>query len=428
MPGKHATHNPSSADHWLECGYWYHHKIDAEARGEDYNPDSDASIRGHQLHDAADHALRKILEHDAWSASIVEHEAADAIERLGYGDALSAEDLYQLVIALTGVLNLLDTLEENTETMAIYLESKVALPHEPGSHGTVDITVVTDDALVIIDYKFGAGPVPADAPQFWVYAGARAKTLPAKRRVILGVMQPRLREEVLTHETTWDAVAEFRGHVNHTVRRQVEGAVYPPASIQTCSAYCPFTDRCAGYTSLLTGAAHRVLDARKDEQIEWLVVNRSAISDGLEILAGVVKTQPERFPNWSRKEVENPAQWNPAIEMGEIAHQLRIKGVAEPYTLRSPADILKESPDLSGTVSRLILPRGTHIRLMRPTAAPNLTAEIQTRDIVAVLAQRAADKEAKAAAKAAAKQEEKAAKAADNERADGRPKATKRSK
>lgn len=404
---KHAMHNASASDYWLDCGYYYHHKKEAVANGEDYDPDNHHSIRGNQMHDVAEEAMKVLLTHDTWSAVMVESEVADQIEALGFDEALNADDADQLTIALCGVLELIDTYDAMSETpLVIGLELQVPLSHEPESQGTIDVSIEGHDFLATVDYKFGQGEVTPDASQLLIYAANRARQLKrAKRRVILGIMQPRLSHEVITRETTWSALVEFRGFVNHTVKRQVNGLVYGPSSIQTCT-YCPFRDRCAGYVQLLTNLGKRVVDARTDQQIEWLVVNKGAIEEGLDILAGAVKTESERFPDWSRKEVANALKWNPTFDPGKIAHDLRLKGLNEPYQLRTPGDVLDENPDLAGTVKKYTLERGTHVRLFRPTSAPDLKAIIQTREIADVIARR----EAAAAAKREAKEEAKAEK------------------
>ncbi len=397
---KHAIHNPSSADYWLECGHWYHHKIAAEAAKEDYNPDSDASVRGHRLHDIAEGAMRYVLgQTPDWSTALVENAVGLVIETLELDDQVPAEDFEQVVTALCAVLQLIDTLTEQAGgDIRVLLEKRVRLSHEPDSYGTVDVAIVGPDFLVVLDYKFGAVEVEADANQFWVYASNLARTIPRKKRVVLGVVQPRIREDVLTFETSWDDLVEFRGHVNHTVSRQRAGSAYAPSDISTCN-YCPFRDRCVGYTQLVTSATDTLFNIVNDGQIEWVVANRTAITEGVEILAGVVKDQVDRFPNWSRKTVDNPAKWNPAVEPGEIAHQLRLKGVVEPYTLKTPALLRDEYPDSAGVIDKFVLERGTHVRLTRPTSAPDLRAEIKTREISEANEAKAAAKAAKAEAK-----------------------------
>lgn len=380
---RHAIHNPSSADYWLHCGHWYHHKIAAEAKGENWNPDSDASRRGHLLHDIAEQAMRDVLgdtEADSWSVKLVEDAVEAAIDRLGVNESVTALDFEDLVKALCAVLQVIETISHDGE-VTVKLEQEVPLSHEPESVGTVDVQIISPRIYCVLDYKFGKGEVPEDADQFFVYASNAAVGLEPRREVWLGVVQPQLREEALIHETTWDELTEFRGHVNHTVRKQKAGAVYAPAELSTCD-WCPFKGRCVGYVSLVSGAAETLFNITNDAQIEWVVANRTAITQGVETLADVVKQNPERFPNWSRKEVENAAKWNPGVEMGEIAHQLRIKGVAEPYTLRPPGEILKEYPDLAGTVKQFVLDRGSHVRLFRPKSAPALSATIRTRELL----------------------------------------------
>lgn len=380
---RHAIHNPSSADYWLHCGHWYHHKIAAEAAGENWNPDSDASRRGHLLHDIAEHALRSILndpECESWSSVLVDNAVLASIEQLGLEEAVTDEDSEQVTKALCAVLQVIDEVSCDGE-VTVKLECEVPLSHEPESVGTVDVQIIGPRIYVVLDYKFGKGEVAEDADQFWVYASNAALGLEPRREVWLGVVQPQLRDEALIHKTDWDSLVEFRGHVNHTVRKQKAGAVYAPSDLSTCN-YCPFKDRCVGYVSLVSGAAEVLLNITNDAQIEWVVANRTAITQGVETLADVVKQSPERFPNWSRKEVENPAKWNPGVEIGEIAHQLRIKGVKEPYTLRTPADILSEYPDLAGSVKQFVLDRGTHVRLFRPKSAPDLRATIRTRELL----------------------------------------------
>lgn len=396
---KHATHNPSSAGYWLHCGYWYHHKIAAEAAGEDWSPDSDASRRGRRLHLVAEKALERLLDDEEWSVTKVANVVADVIDQHQLTEDLSEEDADQASSALIAVLTFLDALEPEHGPFEIMIEARVPLSHEPQSRGTVDVALVGPDLLAVLDYKFGAGEVEPDAEQFWVYASNLARKLTPRSKVLLGVVQPQLRDEVLYHQTTWDQLVEFRGHVNHTVRNQLAGAAYPPSELATCG-HCPFQSRCVGYAQLVTSSATVVFDSVNDAQIEWVVANRTAIVEGVEVLAGVVKEQAERFPNWSRKVVENPAKWNPGVEEGEIAHQLRLKGVREPYTLKTPAAIRDEYPDLAGVIDKFVLDRGTHVRLLRPSTAPDLRAEIKTREIREVIEAKAAAKAAKAEAKA----------------------------
>lgn len=82
-------------------------------------------------------------------------------------------------------------------SVTMYLEEKLDISgYAPGSFGSADVSLVSEQMLHIIDLKYGKGvKVPAESPQFKMYAlGVLAKFGgPKVKRIRMSVAQPRLR-------------------------------------------------------------------------------------------------------------------------------------------------------------------------------------------------------------------------------------------
>lgn len=81
--------------------------------------------------------------------------------------------------------------------VTMHLEEKLDISgYAPGSFGSADVSLVSEQMLHIIDLKYGKGvKVPAESPQFKMYAlGVLAKFGGSKvKRIRMSVAQPRLR-------------------------------------------------------------------------------------------------------------------------------------------------------------------------------------------------------------------------------------------
>lgn len=360
---KHALHNLSSANIWLDCGAYYHYKVAAEAAGEVYDTSGPAAIRGTQLHEISERALPLALKPGAIVSS--------CIEQCLNGTEVSAEDFEQMEIAIEATRDLIHAYQSPNSRTGVKPEVVVGLSHEPMSNGYVDVFAINDATMLVIDYKYGQGAVQPNSPQLLGYGANlidkvwRSDTIKHRPgRVVLAIVQPRLHREALTYETTPKALKKFQGYVEGVVERQKLGDKRGASQLGTCQ-WCPFKDRCTAYADLAMGVVSRATDAEplSPEDIEQIVRSKAAINKLVADCTEQVVNQPETYPNWTRAQVTNARSWNASLDTEQLAHELRLAGVEDPYVISTPAKLKDQYPEAAPTIDELSIDRGFHVRL-----------------------------------------------------------------
>jgi hypothetical protein len=136
-------------------------------------------------------------------------------------------------------------------------ELSVKFPNIPSAFGTTDLLLMSQNYVLMLDYKFGAAQVFAvykesDGdrlnPQLLFYmGGARAAKKFGKRKLVIGVIQPQC-EPVLTHaEITNREVDDFIEDVENAIAASLERN--PPLTRGRWCTYCRAKPACPKWTA-----------------------------------------------------------------------------------------------------------------------------------------------------------------------------------
>lgn len=364
----HALFNASSADFWMECNLWVHHKMAAEEAGIDYDRSGEAAIRGTMCHESAEEVLNAMLQDRSLSIQ-------DAVMSSQRHD-LTEVELDLVETAVWAVFELLAPFG-GADSFTIQTEVAIPLSHEPESDGHVDVLAYRPGLVVVNDHKFGEMAVSPNAHQLKIY-GANAVRMLLDRKlcaltnddtVVLAVTQPRLHAEALVRRYTVGELLAYQHHVEHVVANQsARSDRRGAASLSTCE-WCPFRNDCDHRTLLARTMFSKMKKgpvAHTTEFIEEVVRSRSAIEKIIKEMTLLVVEDKDRFPNWSRVQVSNGRAWSPIHSEAKIAAQLKKMGVKDVFTLRSPAqvrDANKSIKDVKSKIEKLTVSKGHHVRL-----------------------------------------------------------------
>lgn len=366
---KHALHNPSSSNHWMNCGIWVHLKLQAIDAGIVEEEPGPAAIRGHKLHSLAEYAMGYLL----WEDLDLTHSIDKAQKRFRKENKgskkISEEDDADLRLALEAAWGLISGSDYD-----VMLELEVPLSHEPGSHGYVDLAAYSkeEDLLLILDYKFGQMAVSPNASQLRIYA---ANTLALIRdggaditgdtRVKLAVVQPALHAEATVREYRAVNLLKYQAHVEAVVTAQMAKADTRGADNLSVCDWCDFKDQCDHRVRLL---GELVSDLETPGEmpkhlIEKIVRSKKVFEGIIKECSAQIAKDEEGFPNFKRSVVANPRKWDTVIDSEEIASQLIDAGLKHPYALMSPAQAKSAYPKASALVMKLSSDQGSHVRL-----------------------------------------------------------------
>lgn len=367
----HALFNASSADFWMECNLWVHHKLAAEASGKAWDRDSEAARRGTLCHEVAELVLNHLYDHGDFTIE----EAVDIATMEG-GIALTEEEKKLVETAVEAATDLIAASQQGFE-IEVKTEVPIPLSHEPESDGHVDVLAYRPGCVLVIDYKFGEGAVSPNSFQLRTYGANALDVLVGEGHaeaesdeVILAVVQPRLHSEALVRRYTAGELRKFQGHVEHVVEAQrartdLRGA----SSLSTCD-WCPAKEYCDHHKTLKRNMFSKMkaklgtdpakLDA---DFVEDVVRARGAITKLLKEMVDEVVANEARFPNWTRTQVANARKWSPLLTEEQVASQLIAKGAEGVYGLRSPAQVRDLNKKLAKVVETLSIDQGHHVRL-----------------------------------------------------------------
>lgn len=202
-PNTHALLSPSSADRWLHC------TKSARLELEFGEKESDAAAEGTAAHAFCEHKIKKALKQR--SRRPVSQYDSDEMEEL--------TDAYR-----DYVLEQLTQERQTCPDAQVFVETRLDLTaYVPGSFGTCDCLIVSDEKLHIIDFKYGQGVLieAEDNPQMKLYAlGALDiyDRLYDFKEVAMTIFQPR-RENV----STWtESVEELRKWAEEELKPRAE--------------------------------------------------------------------------------------------------------------------------------------------------------------------------------------------------------------
>ena len=192
-PNTHAILSPSSADRWLHC------TRSARLELEFSEKESDAAAEGTAAHALCEHKVKKTLKQRS-RRPISEYDS-DEMEEL--------TDAYR-----DYVLEQLTQERQNCPDAQVFVETRLDLTaYVPGSFGTCDCLIVSDDKLHIIDFKYGQGVLveAEENPQMKLYALGALDIYDGLydfKEVAMTIFQPR-RENVSTWTETVDELRKW---------------------------------------------------------------------------------------------------------------------------------------------------------------------------------------------------------------------------
>lgn len=202
-PNTHAALSPSSADRWLHC------TKSARLELEFGEKETDAAAEGTAAHALCEHKVKKALKHRSRRPTSEYH--SDEMEEL--------TDAYR-----DYVLEQLTQERQTCPDAQVFIETRLDLTaYVPGSFGTCDCLIVSDDKLHIIDFKYGQGVLveAEENPQMKLYALGALDIydgLYGFKEVAMTIFQPR-RENV----STWtETVKELRRWAEEELKPKAE--------------------------------------------------------------------------------------------------------------------------------------------------------------------------------------------------------------
>lgn len=202
-PNTHAILSPSSADRWLHC------TRSARLELEFSEKESDAAAEGTAAHALCEHKVKKALKQR--SRRPTSEYDSDEMEEL--------TDAYR-----DYVLEQLMQERQNCPDAQVFVETRLDLTaYVPGSFGTCDCLIVSDDKLHIIDFKYGQGVLveTEENPQMKLYALGALDIYDGLydfKEVAMTIFQPR-RENV----STWtESVDELRKWAEEELKPKAE--------------------------------------------------------------------------------------------------------------------------------------------------------------------------------------------------------------
>lgn len=185
----HAVLSPSSSERWLNCTPSARL---ADAAGSET---SEYAEEGTTAHELAEHVL------GCWTDGtfLPECEETPVPENIASNKYYSEEMKEAISHYVAFVTGEFYEMQKGPfgGSVRMYLEEKLDISgYAPGSFGSADVSLVSEQMLHIIDLKYGKGvKVPAESPQFKMYAlGVLAKFGGTKvKRIRMSVAQPRLK-------------------------------------------------------------------------------------------------------------------------------------------------------------------------------------------------------------------------------------------
>ena len=202
-PNTHAILSPSSADRWLHC------TRSARLELEFSEKESDAAAEGTAAHALCEHKAKKAIKQR--SRRPTSEYDSDEMEEL--------TDAYR-----DYVLEQLTQERQTCPDAQVFVETRLDLTaYVPGSFGTCDCLIVSDDKLHIIDFKYGQGILveAEDNPQMKLYALGALDIYDGLydfKEVAMTIFQPR-RENV----STWaQSGAELRRWAEEELKPRAE--------------------------------------------------------------------------------------------------------------------------------------------------------------------------------------------------------------
>lgn len=194
-----------------------------------------------------------------------------------------------------------------------WIEERVYLDDE--KHGTPDFAAIVGDTLYITDLKYGYEAVPAkENKQLMYYAAAAIKTYNLNPKVVcLTIVQPRLPNFPIS---SWICDLESLDRFLIELEKSVAIAKSDnaPAKIGDHCKYCKAVPVCAERKAEVKRLFE--LECKEDlmeEDIIWVLENKSRITDFIEKVEELAKAQPPK--GWKLAPGVGRRSWRKGVEI-----------------------------------------------------------------------------------------------------------------
>lgn len=284
--GNHALLSPSSSHRWLSC------TPSAVLETEFENKSSNAAEEGTAFHALCEHKLKKALR----------RRSKRPVSAFNSDEMEEHSDTY-----VEFVLEQLEKAKQTCSDPLVLIEQKLDLSDfVPGSFGTADCLMVSDDTLHIIDAKYGLG-VLVDAERntqlmcYGIAALSVYESLYDIKEVSLSIFQPR-RENV----QTWTVSVE-------DLKAWAENELKPKAQMAAKGEgeYCPeeWCQFCRAAVKCRARAAEKLRIAEEEFKLPPLLTD-SEIEDILPILPDITKWANEISAYALEAALNHGKQWS----------------------------------------------------------------------------------------------------------------------
>lgn len=192
-PNTHAVLSPSSAHRWMHCTKSARFELEFSGK------ESEAAAEGTAAHALCEHKIKEALK--LKSRRPVSEYDSDEME--SYTDAYRDYVLEQLIQE-----------RRKCPDAQVFIETRLDLTaYVPGSFGTCDCLIVSDDKLHIIDFKYGRGVLvqAEENPQMMLYALGALDIYDGLydfKEVAMSIFQPR-RDNVSTWTETVEGLRKW---------------------------------------------------------------------------------------------------------------------------------------------------------------------------------------------------------------------------
>lgn len=285
-PNNHALLSPSSSHRWLNC------TKSALLESEFENKESEAAAEGTAAHDLCEHKVKKSLRKR--SKRPTSKYASDEMEE--------HTDAYR-----DFVLEQFELEKQTCPDAQLFLEIKLSLENYiPGSFGTCDCLIVSDNKMHIIDFKYGLGILvdATDNTQLKLYAIAALEAygmLYSFDDIAMTIFQPR-RENLSTWTISVDELQQWADKVLKPKAVQAAEGTGEFCSGEWCT-FCRAAVKCRA-------RAAAKLDLAKHEFTLPPLLSDEEIENILSLLPDLTKWANDIMAYASDAAINHGKQWN----------------------------------------------------------------------------------------------------------------------
>ena len=223
----HSQLPPSSAELWMRCFGWYEATKDIPEP-----PTSPYAAEGTDAHEVLYLSLGTSLPPSAFT------------------DDTEMQD------HVSGVVDWVDNYVEDHPGTEVFLEQFMQwYDLGDGQGGTSDVVFVSDDAIGILDFKYGKG-VDVDVrdnPQLLLYLIGAVKKYGKRDRYWIGVAQPRTKREVATQDDI--DLNTFYKEARHAAQKNFKGGERTAGD--HCRKWCKASGSCGAFAKMAIGLAQQ---------------------------------------------------------------------------------------------------------------------------------------------------------------------------